>query len=119
MIHAQCNQDRGGTWASVGVGKKGCPVGCSGAQELSVGVGGDFTILGRHAAFAWQRNTLARGCRSGGEVGSCHSTDVTSALVLFIVGYVLPHLTLIKGEEPQTARSYIRCFHSHLLAEAC
>lgn len=38
MIHAQCNHERGGTWASVEVEKKGCPVGCSGAQELSRGV---------------------------------------------------------------------------------
>lgn len=28
--------------------------------------GGDFTILREHAAFAWQRNTVARGRGSGG-----------------------------------------------------
>lgn len=74
---------------------------------VCVCVCGDFTILGRHAAFAWQGNTVARGCRSGGEVGSCHSTDVTSSLVLFAVRYALPHPTLIKGEEAQAVRSEI------------
>lgn len=73
--------------------------------------GGDFTILREHAAFAWQRNTVARGRRSGGgrEAARLYGTTQTWPAPRFssprrTAGYALPHPTLIKGEEPQTVK---------------
>lgn len=80
MIHAQCSQERGGTRASVGVGKKGCPMGCPGAQELSGGWRFYNFTQACSLCVATEYSRKGMQVRRAGQAGNCPAVCVPGEL---------------------------------------